>query len=145
MTRILVLVAESSRARVYLAETPSSPLNELEDRVNPEGRLHEGDLVSDAPGSDGGASGQGRHVMNSKTSAHEAVQAAFAKDLVAVLDQKRTANEFDQLVLVAPPAFLGALRGAMSRELSSMVAEEVGKNLVEHSTNDVRTHLSTLH
>ncbi len=145
MTRILVLVAESSRARVYLADTPSSPLNELQDLVNPEGRLHEGDLVADSPGSDGGGAGQGRHVMNSRSSAHEAAQANFARQLVDELEQKRNAQAFDQLVVVAPPAFLGELRSSMPKALSGMVTEEVGKNLVEHSTAEVRDHLRTLH
>jgi protein required for attachment to host cells len=145
MTRILVLVAESSRARVYLADTPSSPLNELQDLVNPEGRLHEGDLVAASPGSDGGSSGQGRHIMNSRSSAHKAAQSGFARQLVDELEQKRNAQAFDQLVLVAPPAFLGELRSTMPKALSSMVTEELSKNLVAHSTQEVRDHLKSLH
>ena len=52
MSNICVVVADSSRARVFTADKPAGPLNEIETLNNPEGRLHEGDLVSDRGGRD---------------------------------------------------------------------------------------------
>jgi hypothetical protein len=67
MSRIWVLVAESSRAKLFSAENRKAPLVEIGDFAHPEARLHEGDLVSDQSGSDGGSVGQGRHVLDNKT------------------------------------------------------------------------------
>ena len=54
MSNICVVVADSGRARVFTADSPAGPLNEIETLNNPEGRLHEGDLVSDRGGRDNG-------------------------------------------------------------------------------------------
>ncbi len=144
MSKTLILVAEGSRAKLYAAVSPTAALTELEDFNLPEGRMHEGDLVSDKPGSDGGVVGQGRHVIDNRTSATEVAHAAFAKTLVERLEGGRNAREFDQLVMMAPPAFLGLLRGELSPELSKMVVEEIDKNLVLHSPDEVRMHTSVL-
>ena len=144
MSKTAILVAEGSRARLYAADSPTAVLTELEDFIQPQGRMHEGDLVSDQPGSDGGVVGQGRHVLDNQTSATEAVHAAFAKQLAERLEKGRKRREFEQLVVMAPPAFLGLLRGELGPELSKMVVEEVAKNLVQHSPDEVRRHTSVL-
>ena len=45
-----VLVADSSRGRIFSAETPTSALKEIESISHPEGRLHDQLMVSDLPG-----------------------------------------------------------------------------------------------
>ena len=47
MSSIWVVVAESSRAKLYSAENRKAPLVEIGDFVHPESRLHDGDLVAD--------------------------------------------------------------------------------------------------
>jgi hypothetical protein len=47
MERIWVLVADSARARLYLRGRQWDQLEQLEEHEHPEGRAHEGDLVSD--------------------------------------------------------------------------------------------------
>ena len=81
MSRTWILVAESSRAKLYAANGNLAPLSELEDLVHPAGRMHEGDLVADRAGSDGGSIGQGRHVIDDKTSAREQEKLEFARQL----------------------------------------------------------------
>ena len=83
MPKTWVLVAESSRAKFYSANNRLAPLTEVEAMVHPESRMHEGDLVSDSSGSDGGSVGQGRHVMNTKVSAKEHESRGFAKTLAS--------------------------------------------------------------
>jgi protein required for attachment to host cells len=136
-----VLVAESSRAKFYTARNRSAPITEIEALAHPEGRLHEGDLVSDSAGSDGGSVGQGRHIMNDKTSAKEQEACGFAKDLANRLDSARNRGEFSKLVLVAPPFFLGLLRDNLSKEVMAMVSNQVHKNLVQKPAETVRAYL----
>ena len=136
-----VLVAESSRAKFYTARNRSAPITEIEALAHPEGRLHEGDLVSDSAGSDGGSVGQGRHIMNDQTSAKEQEACGFAKDLASRLDSARNRGEFSKLVLVAPPSFLGLLRDNLSKEVMAMVSNQVHKNLVQKPAETVRAYL----
>ncbi len=107
MSCIWVLAAESSRAKLYSAENRKAPLLEIGDFVHPESRLHEGDLVADQSGSDGGSVGQGRHVLDNKTNARDAERAEFAGMLADRLEAARKEDVFNRVVLIAPPLSLG--------------------------------------
>ncbi len=141
MSNTWVLVAESSRAKLYRVNGRLAPFTEIDAMVHPASRMHEGDLVSDTAGSDGGSIGQGRHVIDSKHTAHEHESLQFAKELASRLDSGRTNGDFDKLVLVAPPEFLGHLRSNLSKEVMSMVSRQVDKNLVQKPAEVLRAYL----
>lgn len=126
-----ILVADSSRARLFLAEDKGSPPLEVADYDHPEGRLHEGDLVSDRPGFDGGSMGQGQHVLDDETSARDAGDTRFAKQLVDRLEELRVEGGLQRLVLIAAPRFLGVLRDKLSPELKELLVREVDKDLTK--------------
>ncbi len=141
MRRTWILVAENSRAKFFSAEDPTAPISEIEALICPNGRLHEGDLVSDNPGSDGGSVGQGRHVIDNKVTARDQEHINFAKQLATRLNTARKKGKYDRLVLVAPPAFLGLLRDSVSKEVSAMVSRQVDKNLVQQPAEVLRKYL----
>jgi protein required for attachment to host cells len=142
MSYIWVLVAESSRAKLYSAENRKAPLVEIGALVHPEARLHEGDLVSDQSGSDGGSVGQGRHVLDNKTNARDTEKTEFAKNLAHRLEAARKEKAFNRVVLIAPPSFLGLLRDNLSDQVMELVTEQIDKNLVQQPACEVREHLS---
>jgi len=141
MSQTWFLVADSSRARLYNVEKHNAPLVEVEDFDHPEGRLHEGDLVSDRPGSDGGTLGQGRRVFDDKISARQQEDIRFAAMLAEHLNALRNAGEIERLVLVAPPAFLGLLREKLGKETMELVTNQVDKNLVQQPPEVLREYL----
>jgi protein required for attachment to host cells len=141
MQNTWVLVAESSRAKLYRVNGRLAPFTEIEALVHPESRMHEGDLVSDSAGSDGGSVGQGRHVIDNRISARDHESLEFARTLANRLDSGRTNGDFDKLVLVAPPEFLGHLRSNLSKEVMSMVSRQVDKNLVQKPAEVLRNYL----
>lgn len=141
MQHTWVLVAERSRAKLYTINGRLAPITEIEALVHPESRMHEGDLVSDSAGSDGGSVGQGRHVIDSKNTARDHESLAFARTLASRLDSARNNGDFDNLVLIAPPEFLGHLRGNLSKEVLSMVSRQVDKNLVQKPAEVLRNYL----
>ena len=63
MWKTWVVVAESSRAKIYGMKNLRTPLVELDDLIHPEGRLHARDLTSSRPGRAYDISGRGRHAM----------------------------------------------------------------------------------
>ena len=142
MSRTWILVAESSRAKLYAGNGNLAPLSELEDLVHPAGRMHEGDLVSDRAGNDGGSIGQGRHIMDDKTSAREQEKVEFARQLAERLDVGCNDGCFDRLELVAPPTFLGLLRDKLSKKVMERVYKQIDKNLVQKPAEVVREHVS---
>lgn len=144
MTRTMILVADSSRARLFMADTPKAVLREVEDFASPEGRMHEGDLVSDRPGSGRGAAGQGLRMFDQATTAQDEARTVFARRLVERLEQDRKKGVFDQCVLVAPAAMLGKLRAELKGPLAKTLVETLDKNLVQHTSEEVRGQVNVL-
>lgn len=141
MSNVWILVAESSRAKLYATPARSEPIAEVESFAHPEGRLPERDLVSDNAGFDGGSVGQSHHVMQKKVSARDEEAERFAKRLTDHLEAGRLQGEFDKMVLMAPPGFLGHLRNNLNKDLKAMVVSEVDKNLVMQPGEVVQQYL----
>jgi protein required for attachment to host cells len=135
-------VADSSRGRIYVQDKPGGALTESEDLLHAGSRLHAGDLVSDRQGRGGGAVGQGRHVIDARTGIKEHEIDTFAKEISDRLDTAPVAGRYQRLVLMAPPAFLGTLRANLNDKVTDLVVGEVDRNLVMHTIEDVRQHLS---
>lgn len=141
MKSIMIVVADSSRARVFTTDSSNSPLHEIETMAHPEGRMHEQDMVSDLPGKGSGQAGAGSHAYQEivEPKAHEAM--VFAKRVAEYLDARRKTGGLARLFIVAAPAFLGDLRNQMSEETSKLVVFDLAKNLTQHSVEDIRSHL----
>jgi protein required for attachment to host cells len=136
-----ILVADSSRARIFSADTPSAPLKEINSLAHPEGRVHEQNLTSDLPGHHSDTTGAGRHGFQDETEPKEQEVIDFAKHIAKHLEQARSTNKFKQLLIVAAPAFLGTLRSELSDQTRKMVSIELDKNLTQQKPEDIRSHL----
>lgn len=136
-----IVVAESSRARIYGSTATDGELVELADLVHPESRLHEQDLTADLPGRTHDRQGAGRHAMEDRTDVkvHEAEQ--FAQQIGLVLNTGYRDAHFQKLVLAAPPKFLGMLRKQLSNETLKIVTQEVDKNLLHESPESIKSYL----
>lgn len=141
MSKTWVLVADSSRARIFRAEGVEGRLVEMKDLAHPEGRLHETELTTDLPGRTFDSHGQGRHAMEEDTppKRHEAI--VFAKQVGGVLEGARTSGDYDSLVLIAEPRFLGLLRDNLSEETIKLVGLQIDKNLVQQAPDAIRERL----
>ena len=105
-----------------------SELAEVDDLLNPEGRLHDRELISDAHprfSGHGGGPGSDREEMSAAEHATE----LFAKRVGDYLETARTAHRYDRLHLIAPPKFLGQLRKQLGKQVQKLVAAELPKDL----------------
>ncbi|MGE5385298.1 MAG: host attachment protein [Betaproteobacteria bacterium] len=141
MAKAWVVVANSTTARIFLAETPMGPLLELKTLCRPESRLREQDLVTDAPGSAADSGGPGKHAVEVRDGAkwHEAIR--FAEELAAELETGRQQGKYHSLCLMAEPAFLGVLRERLSAGTTALVRTAVNKNLTRHNPQEIRQAL----
>lgn len=135
-----VLVADKSRARLFDWQS-RDVLSEIKTFVHPESRLHEQDLVTDRRGRAFDSAGEGRHAQQPSTSARQHEAESFAKELVSMLDHGRSRQEYERVVIMAAPQFLGQLRDEMPSELQKVVLQEVNKNLAQESADDIRKYL----
>jgi protein required for attachment to host cells len=141
MTKTWVVVAESSRARILLADGPLGSLTELEQLEHPASRSREQDLTSDLPGRAFDSMGEGRHAMEPHEHPKHHEAEVFARQLGERLDRGRLEGDFDRLILAAAPAFLGLLRKQISSETEKLVSEQIDKNLVSLDPAKLREHL----
>lgn len=141
MDKTWIVVADSARARIFSASTPKGPLTELEDLVLPEARRHERDLTSDRPGHTFDSGGPGRHAMEAPTSAKRQAANGFARTIAERVETGRLNRECEQLVLVAPPDFLGTLRKHLGTQCARLVSREINKNLTQLDAAEIRSHL----
>ena len=141
MKSIMIVVADSSRARIFTTDSPTSPLQEIQTMAHPEGRMHEQNMVSDLPGKDSGIRSGSGHAYQEIIEPKQQEITEFAKRIADYLEEARNSGKIISQLIVAAPALLGTLRKHMSDKLNDMVAFELDKNLTRHSVEDIRSHL----
>ena len=135
-----ILVADSARARIFTADTPSSPLEEIEGFSHAEGRLHDRDLTTDLPGRIKSAGGGG-HAFEQATDPKQHEADNFALSVAQYLEDAHNVHRFEQLLIVAAPAFLGLLRNHLQVPIKKLVCFELDKDITTLSAAHVRQYL----
>ena len=105
MEKTWIVVADNSRARIFEVMDRSETLRELEDLVNPAGRLHDSELRTDNTGRyfGKGERMQG-HAAHPRVEPGEHETELFAKRVADHLEQARVEHRFEQLCLIAAPS-----------------------------------------
>jgi protein required for attachment to host cells len=137
----LVLVSDGRRARFLRNKgTPVNPQLVLEralDADNPRTR----EQGTDQPGRRLGPDGHSRSAME-ETDWHQQAEERFAALVADTLYRMEHAQQFDELVLVAPPKMLGDLRARLHPEVADCLVAEVPKDLTNHTVPEISRLLS---
>lgn len=141
MNDVWVVVASSTRCRIFTQRKHSSPLKQIEELDHPEGRLRGRDLTSDRPGRGFDSAGNGRHAMGQHVDPVEQENIRFAKTVATAIDDARKKDRFGRLVLVADPRFLGHLRQGLSPATRHLLTTELHKNLADADPRSIRDAL----
>jgi protein required for attachment to host cells len=139
MATTWIIAADSSRAKILQVADRERKLLEVDDLVNPQARLQDRQLQTDAeprfngrpdrPASDREAEGAVEHSVR-----------VFAREIGRYLDQARTQHRYDELVIVAPPKFLGAVRKELGKEVEKLVVDELPKDLSRFNTREIERY-----
>ncbi len=143
MNSTWILVAHEAGARVFENHGPGTGLTLVESIEHPEGRARDRDIDSDRPGrSFRKNSGDPRRAsMSQSEGPHDRVVADFARALADKLQHARTQNQFERLVLVAPPRFLGLLRSSLDEPTARLVVGSLHKDLATSKEAELIEHL----
>lgn len=142
MATTWIIAADESRARVLQVAGREQRLVEIEDMINPEGRQQDRELQTDAEPRFSGRPGGGPASDRETQGAVEHSARVFAREVGRYLDKARNEHRFDELVLVAPPKFLGTLRKELGKEVEKMVADELPKDLSWFSARDLEAYFA---
>ena len=141
MSKPWIVVADQSKARIFTVDNPRGPLQEVEALEHPEGRERIQDLTTDLPGRAFDSSGVGgRHAMGTSVDPRQQEAIRFAKLIAEHVRSGCTQGRCDRLLLVAGPEFLGLLREHLDT-INGIDISEIGKNLGQYSSHEIRSHL----
>lgn len=128
MDRTWIVIAHRGGARVFESRGPGKGLEPVTTLENPAGKLKNQEIDSDKQGRAFDRRGAGRHAYSREQEPTEHVAEQFAKQVAGLLEDGRTAQKYERLVLVADPRFLGVLRAALSSQAASHVTATLDKD-----------------
>jgi protein required for attachment to host cells len=142
MLNTWIIVAESSRARLFSYHGLKSPLTEFDDLVHSESRLHESELTADLPGRSFDSVGHNRHALEAKNSAKDKQAQLFARQIATYLDAACNDGRLESLIVIAAPRFIGYLRESFTANTRNIISSEISKNLVQMTPEQIRENIS---
>jgi protein required for attachment to host cells len=141
MSRIRIVVADQAEAIFYDAASLRARPVEVGRISDPVAHLHNRDMMSDRPGRSYESVGGQRHAIARENDPRRREALRFAKRISRRLDEARRKGEFDELVVVAGPPFLGMMRGELSRPTRQRVVHEIHKDLVHSPVESLQGHM----
>jgi protein required for attachment to host cells len=144
-----IVVADQSEARFYNLEHLDAPLRLVGKLTDPKAHLHDRDLKSDRPGrvfdhapTEGRRGAVAHHGTDGERSPRQHEAKLFAGRIAEELAASARDGQFQRLIVMAGPAFLGLLRATWPPGLRSVIAAEVPKDLIHEPESAIRSHLT---
>jgi len=136
----LVVVADG-RKLLFLrnegdAEYPNLSVIKKQLHPNPSDLDQKTDTAGQKPG--GGSPGGS---TAGEADYHQLEEDRFAAQTADLLRERALRNEFENLIIVAPPKTLGELRKHYHVEVSKRLSGELAKDLTDHPIDQIEQHL----
>lgn len=131
--RTWIVLADASRARIHLADKELTHTTLIRELDHPESRVKDSDLVTDSQGrtQPRQRNNPSQPNVEPRTYPKAVEMQTFARQLAGELEHGRVQGAFDELIIAAPPQFLGLLRDAMDRNLLATVRVDIPKRLTD--------------
>lgn len=139
--RIWIVVADGARAHILENRGRGTGAHAVEGRTYTHASDPSHELGHDRPTRSHESVGHARHAAEPKTDLHEKQKLDFARILAGEIATAQSAGLFDNLVLVAPHPFLGALRDALPKPVAALVKAEIAKDLTKTPAIELGGHL----
>lgn len=136
--RTWIVVADGARGRVFSWSARDKELASPLDQDFVGSRLPVRERVSDRGGQTLERHGEGGHAKEKSQDKKEHDQQLLAREIAGALKSARNDHSYDQLVLVAPPSFLGTLRKELDGETSKLVVASHGKDLSHMKDHELK-------
>jgi protein required for attachment to host cells len=123
------------------AEHPNLQVEKkLVDRHNPDHHEQASDLAGGAMGTRTSGAQWGSGSME-EVDFHQLEEDRFAAEAALLLKERALRNEFETLIIVAPPRTLGEMRKHYHKEVESRLAGEIDKDLTGHTVPQIEAAL----
>ena len=140
MAKTWILVANASQARIFFRNGIKQELTLVKELMHPESRMKNSELVTDRAGyMQGTGNSHGSKQPQTEPKQNEALH--FAQELAQELNSGRCSQQFERIVLVAPPAFMGLLGEKIDTQTAKLIDGKIGK---DYTQADEKTLIGSL-
>ena len=137
-----VVVADGARARIVLNRGPGKGFEALNDMIFQAPHPPTKEIMTDKPGRTFESVGRLRHAKQPRSDAHQNLKEDFTRMLAKTLE--RHADDYDRIILVAPPPTLGSLRQSIPKRIADKIHGELAKDLTHTPNTELGNHLKDL-
>ena len=138
-----VVVADGKKMLFFRNEGdsqfPKLQVERKREQENPADRDQKTDTAGRAPSGSGGAG----HSTYQEVDFHQLEEDRFAAETAELLKKRALRNDFESLIIVAPPKTLGELRKHYHKEVEKRLAGEIAKDLTGHPVNEIEKILQS--
>jgi protein required for attachment to host cells len=132
-----VVVADGAKMLFFRNEGDAEfPKLEIE-RKREQENLSDAEMKTDEPGRAFDSSGGAGRSAYEETDFHQLEEDRFAAETAELLKKRALRNDFEQLIIVAPPKTLGELRKHYHKEVEKRLAGEIAKDLTGHTVDAI--------
>lgn len=136
MSKTWILVSNASEARIFFRNGIRNELTLVKELTHPESRMKNAELSSDRAGYMKGV-GNGHGSKNPQSEPKQNEAQFFAQQLAHELNQGRCSQQFENLVLIAPPAFMGLLNEKMDEQTGKLVGSRLNKDYTQITAKEL--------
>ncbi len=137
-----VVVADGQKMLFFRNEGDAEYLKLEMERKEAQDNPADRDQKTSEPGRTFDASGGAGRSAYEETDFHQLGEDRFAAETAAILKERALRNEFESLIIVAPPRTLGELRKHYHKEVEKRLAGEIAKDLTGHPVPEIEKILS---
>jgi protein required for attachment to host cells len=141
MSKTWLLVADAAKARLFEMSKKGADLVEIACFTDPDGRSPGQHPKHGRLGRINESANSAHHAIEPHTSLRRKHASQFADLLCEAIRQGHIGNQYDHLVLMAPPRFLGVLRDRLDEQALKCVVGEVASDLLALSPSELRAYL----
>ncbi len=121
------------------SEYPKLEIERKREQTNPSDLDQKTDQAGQAPS---GSSGAG-YSSYGETDFHQLEEDRFAAETAELLRKRALGNDFESLIIVAPPKTLGELRKHYHKEVEKRLTGEIAKDLTGHPVTEIEKILKS--
>jgi protein required for attachment to host cells len=131
--KALIVVADAARARIFKTVEKLTDMTEIEELTHPESRLRDKELGADPPVRSANQKGS----LQPRTFPKDYEEQSFAKELGKRLKELHIQLQYEELILIASPRFLGMLRNELDTTIERLLSRSINKELLDSSVDEL--------
>ncbi|MBU6499459.1 MAG: host attachment protein [Rhodospirillales bacterium] len=138
---LLIVIADGEHAR-FVRPAADNALHADRGFDSLSAHKRSAELGSDHPGASFHSDSSAHHAITPRHDLHALEKEKFAHLIGASLNAAAGAGQFSELVLVAPPHVLAAMRATLDTTTGAMVVGTLGKDLIKVPDHELQPHLA---